>query len=100
EERGADLRPVEAAESWQEFELEAEPELIPEPWHAPHAPQPPPAPAGAAAESFEHPFALGDLDDHDVGSLSAGLDAAAGTAAAASGATPATPSAPPAATDH
>ncbi len=26
---GAGLRPVEAAESWQEFELEAEPELIP-----------------------------------------------------------------------
>jgi CheY-like chemotaxis protein len=53
---------VEAAASWQEFELDAEPELVADPW--PDLP-PPPAAATAApgVRSFEQPFALGDLDE-------------------------------------
>lgn len=85
---------VEAAASWQEFELEAEPELMPEPWHATHAPLPP-APATPSFEPFEHAFALGDLDDHEA---PAGHDTAAGLESAA--AAPAAPSAPAAATGH
>ncbi len=54
---------VEAAASWQEFELDAEPELVADPW--PDLPPSPPAaaPAAPAARSFEQPFALGDLDE-------------------------------------
>jgi CheY-like chemotaxis protein len=55
---------VEAAASWQEFELEAEPELIPEPWREP---PPPPGSHGAAAEApVEQPFALGDLEEQEA----------------------------------
>jgi len=58
---------VEAAETWQEFELEAEPELIPDPWQEheappPSPPPPPPAPA-PAAPGADQPFTLGELDD-------------------------------------
>ncbi|HEY6322940.1 MAG TPA: response regulator [Thermoanaerobaculia bacterium] len=53
---------VEAAASWQEFELDAEPELVADPWPD----LPPPRAAATAApgvQSFEQPFALGDLDE-------------------------------------
>jgi CheY-like chemotaxis protein len=97
-EPAAGVRAVEAAASWQEFELEAEPELIPEPWHAPHAPQPPaPAAAAPGSEPFDQPFALGDLDDREI---SAGRDAAAGFEPAAPHAAAATPSGPAAVSDH
>jgi CheY-like chemotaxis protein len=60
--------PVEPAESWQEFELEAEPMLVPEPrseW-PPARSGAPAAPVGtAAAAPLEQPFALGDLEEHD-----------------------------------
>jgi CheY-like chemotaxis protein len=51
---------IEAAASWQEFELEAEPELIPEPWQAPRTAA---AAVPAAAHESEQPFALGDLEE-------------------------------------
>jgi CheY-like chemotaxis protein len=54
---------IEAAASWQEFELEAEPELVPDPWPD-QAPAPPPAAAFLpAVQHHEQPFALGDLDE-------------------------------------
>jgi CheY-like chemotaxis protein len=54
---------IEAAATWQEFELEAEPELIPDPWED-HRGAPAAAPPAASAPShFEQPFALGDLDE-------------------------------------
>jgi CheY-like chemotaxis protein len=53
--------PVEAA-SWQELEIEAEPEFMPEPWQPPRtSPGAPSAPA--TPERYEQPFALGDLDE-------------------------------------
>jgi DNA-binding response OmpR family regulator len=54
---------VEAAASWQEFELEAEPELVADPW--PDVPPSPPADAKVppAVRPYEQPFALGDLDE-------------------------------------
>ncbi len=58
---------VEAAATWQEFELEAEPELIPDPWEEHRAATAAAAPAPTAAPTvpphFEQPFALGDLDE-------------------------------------
>jgi CheY-like chemotaxis protein len=60
---------VEAAASWQEFEVEAEPEFMPEPWQPPRTP---PVPPGASAETpqFEQPFALGDLDEPEASEAS------------------------------
>ena len=70
---------VEAAASWQEFELEAAPELVADPW--PDALPSPAAGAKAppAVRPYEQPFALGDLDE---------------PAAAAEPAQPAAPAAP------
>jgi CheY-like chemotaxis protein len=68
--------PVEAASSWQEFELEAEPELIPGPWD-----HPAPAAAPVAPPThFEQPFALGDLEEPEAQETFAvpGAPAAAG----------------------
>jgi CheY-like chemotaxis protein len=61
--QGVRLTGVEAAASWQEFELEAEPELVADPW--PDLPPSPPAAAKVppAARPYEQPFALGDLDE-------------------------------------
>jgi CheY-like chemotaxis protein len=61
---------IEAAATWQEFELEAEPELIPDPWS--DVPLPPPAAAKVPPavqpheHAFEQPFALGDLEEEAV----------------------------------
>jgi len=61
---------IEAAATWQEFELEAEPELVPDPW--PDAPLPSPGDARVPPavqpheHAFEQPFALGDLEEEAV----------------------------------
>jgi CheY-like chemotaxis protein len=57
---------IEAAATWQEFELDSEPELIPDPWSdrplpSPGAPSVPPA-----VRHDEQAFALGDLDEHEA----------------------------------
>lgn len=82
---------VETAASWQAFELEAEPEFIPDPWDER---------ATAAAETaahqpvdFEQPFALGDLEEPEPASAAAPLGHAAGPGAAGF-APPAAPAAP------
>jgi CheY-like chemotaxis protein len=90
---------VEAAASWQEFELDAEPELVADPW--PDLPPSPPAAAKApppAAHSYEQAFALGDLDEPAAGAEAAKPAAEAAkpgaSAAAGSPADEAHPSAP------
>src|SRR5579864_1425238 len=82
---------IEAAGSWQEFELEAEPELVADPW--PDAPPAPPAaaPAPPAARPFEQQFALGDLDEPPAAVEPAMAAAPAAPAPAAEAAHPATP---------
>jgi CheY-like chemotaxis protein len=91
---------VEAAASWQEFELEAEPEFMPEPWQPPRTP---PVPPGTSVETphFEKPFALGDLDEPEASAASEPLAARsepAPPAAPAPGSAPA--SAGSAGSDH
>jgi CheY-like chemotaxis protein len=59
---------IEAAATWQEFELEAEPEFIPDPW--PEHERPAPSAAStmvpASPGHFEQPFALGDLEEQEA----------------------------------
>jgi CheY-like chemotaxis protein len=86
---------VEAAASWQEFELEAEPEFMPEPWQPPRTPPVPPD-TPAETPQLEQSFALGDLDDVEASAVSeppaAGSEATpparAGDAAAGAAAAP------------
>jgi CheY-like chemotaxis protein len=61
---------IEAAASWQEFELEAEPEFIPDPWpDQPHVPSPAATMVPAAVQHFEQPFALGDLEEQEASAV-------------------------------
>ena len=59
---------IEAAATWQEFELEAEPELIADPWTDPGhaAPSPAATMVPASPQHFEQPFALGDLEEQEA----------------------------------
>jgi CheY-like chemotaxis protein len=82
---------VEAAASWQEFELEAEPELVADPW--PDVPPSPPADAKVppAARPYEQPFALGDLDELATSAEPAKPAASGAAASPADEARPSTP---------
>ncbi|HEV3074479.1 MAG TPA: response regulator [Thermoanaerobaculia bacterium] len=82
---------VEAAATWQEFELDAEPELVADPW--PDVPASPPAAANVppAVHPFEQPFALGDLDEPAASAEPAKPAASAAPAPAADGARPSPP---------
>ena len=64
---------IEAAASWQEFELEAEPEFIPDPWNRDLPPPSAAATAAAppAARPDAHPFALGDLEEQEAAEMPA-----------------------------
>jgi CheY-like chemotaxis protein len=91
---GQGIRPtggVEAAASWQEFELEAEPELVADPW--PDLPPTPPAAAKVppAVRPYEQPFALGDLDEPAASAEPAKPAASAAAAPPADEAGPSTP---------
>jgi CheY-like chemotaxis protein len=78
---------IEAAASWQEFELEAEPEFIPDPWPDQPLASPAATMVPASTQHFEQPFALGDLEEQEASAVSA-EPAPAGTAAPAGGAAP------------
>jgi CheY-like chemotaxis protein len=82
-------QPFEAAASWQELEIEAEPELIPEPWQPPRTPPVTSSAAPPAEPRYEQAFALGDLEEPEQGLQGApasGVPGAAAPPAASAGA--------------
>ncbi len=69
---------IEPAASWQEFELEAEAELIPDPWpdHQHRGPTSAEPVVPASPQHFEQPFALGDLEEPEAAGVPGGAAAA------------------------